>query len=69
MRSAQALDAWCAWSITSAKLLPTRFRRQSRSPTWFAEKHADDAGRTCVTYASYRSRRGSIGGEPATIQQ
>jgi hypothetical protein len=33
------------------------------------EKHAEDAGRTWVTYAPYRSRRGSIGGEPDTIQR
>jgi hypothetical protein len=33
------------------------------------EKHAEDAGRTWVTYACYRSRRGSIGAEPATIQR
>jgi len=33
------------------------------------EKHAEDAGRTWVTYASYRSARGSIGSEPDTIQQ
>jgi hypothetical protein len=33
------------------------------------EKHAEDAGRTWVTYASYRASRGSTGGEPDTIQR